>query len=488
MRYFALALFCLPLAGQITGLTTDSSGSVLYFSTTYRQSGTQQPFHGKLFRWDSTNGLRLHTLIERVDGVFNGNDFLFNYEYTNSYDLSQPQLGSDGRRLVFNHWYFSRNYVIGSATLAEEGHAPRLFEGRLYLSPSGRFAAMRPWSTLRTASPPISELFDLEDLGAEPVSFVDYSGEDFTRRRVSNAGSVIVTDWNGKVRLITANSSTNFSTNSSRDLFDIDLRRVKELRFDPQGRFVLFTQSGANLPAATPRRIFRYTLSSNIFDPVSAAGADCFSPELSEDGGTLLMLCSDNTGQPQAYLLAAGQEVPTALFAYPGGIRQALLSADASVAYFVSSSEEILRLHIASGEAQLVLPSSTRLDLDASRAIRVSAGSLHRFTGNNLRASAGAKLEILAGDIALPIVRLEDQQVWVQIPPDFPILNTPLKLTFRGLPPSLLEAPAPIGWILIAAPQLSRREPTLPASVVPGLRGLNSAGPLRLRGGSVPNI
>lgn len=445
MRYLTLALFCLPLAGQITGLSTDSSGSVLYFSSTYRQSGTQQPFHGKLFRWDATHGLKLHTLIERVDGVANGNGFLLAYEYTNSYDLSRPQLGSDGRRLVFNHWYFIRQHVVGSATLTEEGQAPLLFEGSLYLSPGGRFVAMRPWSTFRTASPPISKLFDLEDSRAEPISFVDYSADDFSRRRVSNAGSVIVTDSSGKLRLITANSST--------PLFDMDPRRMEEIHLDAQGRFILFTQKGANLLAATPRRILRYTLSSKAVEPVSALGADCFSPELSEDGGTLLMLCSDNSGQPQAHLLAVGQEVPTALFSHPGGIRQALLSADASVAYFVSNREEILRLHIASGDVQLVLPSTTRVDLDGSRVIRATAGSLYCWTGNNLGASAAGTLEVLAGNTRLPIVRLEEQAVCVQIPADFPILGTRLELRFRGLASSMLEAPAPIGWIEIAVAQ-----------------------------------
>src|SRR5437016_1787471 len=63
---FFAAVFALPARAQFLGLGTPFDGSAVYFSSTLRLKGTNQPNHGKLFVADE-NGVRLFRSRDRVD-------------------------------------------------------------------------------------------------------------------------------------------------------------------------------------------------------------------------------------------------------------------------------------------------------------------------------------------------------------------------------------------------------------------------------------
>jgi hypothetical protein len=88
----------LPAVGQFSSLTTDYTGSRLFFVTRLTQIGTSQPTHGKLFLLDS-EGLRPAAVIERVwypssVPIWRGT--------SNHYDVNAVHLASDGSRVAFS--------------------------------------------------------------------------------------------------------------------------------------------------------------------------------------------------------------------------------------------------------------------------------------------------------------------------------------------------------------------------------------------------
>jgi len=74
----------LPAAAQFESLSTTGNGSVLFFTTRLSQTGTDQPYHGKVFLVDS-RGVRPLLVRERVE--FPAGSIFPGAFTTNFYDL-----------------------------------------------------------------------------------------------------------------------------------------------------------------------------------------------------------------------------------------------------------------------------------------------------------------------------------------------------------------------------------------------------------------
>lgn len=95
----AFLAFCSVIAyGQIRHLTTDYTGSVLYFSGEFRLNDTDPP-HSKIFLWDAAEGLRTYLTRERL-WIGNHPGTIQVPAYTNYYKLDSPSVSRDNKRLL----------------------------------------------------------------------------------------------------------------------------------------------------------------------------------------------------------------------------------------------------------------------------------------------------------------------------------------------------------------------------------------------------
>ena len=75
-------------AQEFSGLASNYDGSILYFASRARQSGTTQSFHSKIYRWDSAAGVRV--IMGQPDTGENESCTMSNF-----YNLIAPQVSSD---------------------------------------------------------------------------------------------------------------------------------------------------------------------------------------------------------------------------------------------------------------------------------------------------------------------------------------------------------------------------------------------------------
>ena len=166
-RVILTILAVLPAAAQITSLSTSYDGSVLYFSSSLIQRGTDQRHHPKVFRWSENRGLEFVAQRER-EIITNG---------TNAYSMQSVSASADGKRVGVNLTAdcFPTGFgpsgcqsktlprtgiqFLVDGTIVAEHHALLAF------SPSARYAAITP-NTFFLDGP--SALIDL-DTGVETV-------------------------------------------------------------------------------------------------------------------------------------------------------------------------------------------------------------------------------------------------------------------------------------------------------------------------------
>lgn len=161
-----------------TGLATNRDGSVLYFSTSLRATGSDQPNYGKVFIADGTS-VKLYASEEYSSAQI----------YTNYYNLSQPGVSADGNVT----WYTAGRDCFSSTCIFSDGqlvqvlgvpnHEKLSFAGLLLVSRNGKYAVNS--HSLRYNQGFGGNLVDLEsgaslDLGALIVTLgVTSSGQAF---------------------------------------------------------------------------------------------------------------------------------------------------------------------------------------------------------------------------------------------------------------------------------------------------------------------
>src|SRR5713226_7478084 len=92
-----LAVVITSVYAQVQQLTTDHTGSVLYFASTLNQAGAESEPHSKIFRWDAKNGIQTFLVRAKVWGP----PGLRGAQLTNYYDLQSPSVSGDGSRLLY---------------------------------------------------------------------------------------------------------------------------------------------------------------------------------------------------------------------------------------------------------------------------------------------------------------------------------------------------------------------------------------------------
>jgi len=106
---------------------------------------------------------------------------------------------------------------------------------------------------------------------------------------------------------------------------------------------------------------------------------DGYSPSITDDGQTVLYL-SNSSGAPQAYVIHIDGSGNRELTNDPLGIARAILSGDGRTAYAVTLGARLLKITVASGEIEQLIPRTPYLDANQVTA----PGYLKTFTGEGL--------------------------------------------------------------------------------------------------------
>jgi hypothetical protein len=169
---------------QFDGLATPYDGSAVYFSSTLRLKGTNQPNYEKLFVADE-HGVRLFHALPRVDPKSADGSCVLGDQYT----LDWAQVTADGSTVAgLGQRSFAGNcnltYFPSTDLIAVGGE--RQSPGFSYLSPSGRYAAVNT---------PALAVVDLQTGASTPIPTPPDAFSNFgfvSRRPIADNGTVIL--------------------------------------------------------------------------------------------------------------------------------------------------------------------------------------------------------------------------------------------------------------------------------------------------------
>ena len=312
-------------AQPFQGLSTTADGSVLYFSSSIRQKGTDQRFYSKIFQWTAATGVQVIAEV-RNPGPSDG---CASPDY---YDLHAPQVSADGNvraytasRRVERSRYCPRNEP-NQGIIETSGRTTRL-AGNLALSPNGRYAVTTTTTALENDFHTVTDLVN----GQSAIVAGAFNGSS---RRVTDDGTivtpkpsaVVLTDRAGGTRVLLAK-------------YEVD-----DAMIDPRGASVVYL---TRLGPSNPARLSAIDVKTGR-ETELANGFVIYNPMLAADGARVFY--HDLSG----HLFAVGID---------GGNRQkiadqpvAAISGNGLVA-FATGNSGLVRIELASGAVtELVAP------------------------------------------------------------------------------------------------------------------------------------
>lgn len=308
----------------ITNLATDSSGSVLYFTTWLRQRGSSQSPLPKVF---GLTGTQLELVQQSA----------YNSIVQGAPDYTRPSVSSDGTVLAINAGGFcldgSECLAIDlNSTIIRTPTGQTTYEAQADLSPNGKFALLSGVATVPfVALPPLplqAELLDLTSgavtvVGPAPAGTGQVVANDGSALIQANSG-VVLAGPKGNIPLVPAYPINNvqLSADASRFLYDSYQANV--------GIRLLDIASGADTPV-TP-------------------GSD---PSLAADGHTFSYVNAN-----QVWLGDAFGGAITQLTHEPEGIAEHVITGDGGKVFAATETGRVLVVDIASGNVTQLLDSA----------------------------------------------------------------------------------------------------------------------------------
>jgi len=432
-------VICYPLFGQFNELATTADGSVVFFSTWYRRSGSGEPFQGRIFT-SGPSGTRLYAERPRV--IIPGSPLVTNY-----YWLSAPEVSSDGRIVGFTarRDCLSGRQCIGVETTETTitgipGVSELTVRGRVRFSASGRYALRYP--TVAIGGDP-GGLLDLRT-GQSAGGIAPLGELADVARPLADDGS-IVTTVNGVLKLIRGGLSEA--------LTDAGHESAREATIDTAGRVVVYTGRWV-FPKSAFSRIRVIELPNGVPRTLIEGIGDSYQPVLSNDGRGVLFLSTSvfgspgMMGPPQAYMIRIGGEQLRRVTNDASGIRTAILSGDGRFVYAVTMSGRLLHVDLASGQESELIPRT----LFALMPNPLVAGSPAEVTGVGYTGADGVPEPVrvrLAGKEA-PVLSSTPGRLIYQVPWELAEQRVEFELE-TALPPSPFEAPPQPADVFVSA-------------------------------------
>lgn len=425
-RFCGLTLVCASVAlGQgFSGLATNRDGSVLYFSSAARMKGTTQYLHGKIFRWDSANGVRLfeQRANDLVPFPLRDPQFLGSIYYY----LSMPDVSSDGSVLSFigarNCLGFStclQSWLVNQTTIYAlnnpAGKPATLLTppGFGALSPNGRYVvASTPTRTIPTWPVAIT----VEDLQTgQATQYRTGSGlRSNNKRWVANDGTIVYTTADG---LALANGTQlQAIPGSSGDYYamvnDAATLLVFE-RFDPVGHL-----SVCSLKDGSTRDLVTGT------KPAALSLPQQFGASMSYDGSQIAFLYGTDQ---QVYVIGSDGSGLRQVTHFGQAVREVVLSGDGTVAFATTADNRLMRIDVGTGDSSELVPATPYV---SGVAEDVSRGSLSGVVGSGFATQSqqatapypltlnGVELHIQGAPI--PLASVAPDSIGYAIPWDLP--------------------------------------------------------------------
>jgi uncharacterized protein (TIGR03437 family) len=144
-----------------------------------------------------------------------------------------------------------------------------------------------------------------------------------------------------------------------------------------------------------------------------------YQPRFANDG-TLLYIHPD--GQPM--IVPPGGE-PRRLVSIESGVHRAILSGDGRIAWLASGAGQLLRVRVADAAVEEVIPATPFV---TPGGLFATPGSVVRFTGPGLARDTRFRI----GDLDLPLSDLSPRAAYVQIPWEYPGIESPRPLIVQG--------------------------------------------------------
>jgi uncharacterized protein (TIGR03437 family) len=410
---------------QFFGLATTGDGSQLYFATPLRQKDTTtpQPDYGKLFRIDASGLSLQESRAYQVPQPLPGDPGLgpYSYSLSNAYDFQFADVSSDGQVVAatalqdcIGPGCYRLNLGVVTTIAASGGSHDYPFE--LRLSANGKWAFGESGTTLGFADGILVNVVTGEQtaLGGPSLGLRSFQVAG-SGRPIANDGTAVFSD----------------------DQAVVVLQGSQTLRIPAQYPQDAVIDAGAHTIVYSG-----YSKSLSVADAVTGMSTllvpDGYSPSIADGGQTVLYL-SSRSGAPQAYVIQTDGSGDSAITSDPLGIARAILSGDGSTAYAVTLGGRLIKITVASGEIDEVIPRTPYVDAGQGTA----PGRLTTFTGEGLSDIALSAAPPLAYTLDNAEVTIQGQPtLMASIQPNSLTVLTPTGVTPTPVPGTFPAAAA----------------------------------------------
>ena len=382
------ALACAPLAAQFRDLATTQDGAQLYFVSALRQRGTDQHLYDKIFRLDAS-GVSLAFLPPKPGPA--------PYE---QYSLGPLQVDGAGAWLLYGR---RQNCTGGSSCFLNEQRSATL-AGAWFTQNLGANASISRdarWAVSYSSPGVMIRYAWRRDLNA--AVNVNLPAQPALPPSVATNGWVLIPAYD---RLLLWDGA------AARTLAGA----VAGAAMDDNATTVVYQTAGARLRVID--------LAGGGEWPLGADDRDNTAPQLSSDGRAVLYLSRMYDG-PQVFFSARDGGEWMQLTDAEGGIQEAVLSGDGSVAWALTGTGAMLRIDTATGAVDERVAPVPAANLPGpgvpGSAVVLDGHGLDRVTPR-------------VGGLAMPVLSASGGRIVFQIPWDTPAGDTELALENSGGP------------------------------------------------------
>lgn len=339
MRSFSLLLFAsVLLPAQFTSLSTDFSGSTLFFTADFTQAETGQPAYGKLFIADDA-GIRPFLIRPREETPV----YVFTLGFiTNYYDLLGVDIASNGSRIAVTAYHECTvsslwcSFMDRSDVYDDQGQYMFSADGYVLFSPNGAWALAVGVST----SPPTVLTLIEVSTGARYGLPLSLGNRHWRLHKVADNGTVASVSLNGLLL---------FRPHAGAQRIPTDSRTIDWAAIDSQGATVVWQERDS---AGSYLRVSKVEAPLPSTSLRSPGRIDC-APRISDDGASILFLSRPVADDdPQIFSTRPDGAERRQVTVIPEGVTAAILAGNGSVAWAVTRTGRLLKIDVPSGTQQ----------------------------------------------------------------------------------------------------------------------------------------
>ena len=376
------------LRAQVQQLTTDATGSVLYFSSrlVLPDSKVKYCCPSKIFKWDASGGVRTFLEREYVNGPESGR---FHTSVSNFFDLESPSVSSDGRLIAVvghqscngcitgftqqasseitflrpdsiesDHWVnadpestlkvgLSRSGRIIYRRIGQQGLFAGAFDAvsKVLLSGALSFSS-DPYAATGTRQMVADNGFSV--LGDKNSVLVLAKGTRIQdQTSLQSAGQVMAPVINASAKTILYETLYGGVEPGVLYAYDIGSGRKTLLFYDPSVRRILF-----------PLDRLSNIVPSLTFPPYLSPEIPSYSASIDDNGSNVLALVRESPALPRQWLfLIKSDGSDPNWFGYaPEGYKEAIISGNGKVVFAVTEWSRLLRFDLDTGECDELVP------------------------------------------------------------------------------------------------------------------------------------